>query len=164
MHVEEDGIRDIYIPPYEPVKTEYNGAIWLNTNYTFEEYTYAAEALPDLRGRTVIIGLTASGLSSQLATPQGLLYPHQVQASALQTLMDGISITRPVWADIAEIFGILLISILIIFAIYNFSALTSLSIIVPAILGVCYTAYYVWVDVKVLLDICLLYTSPSPRD
>jgi adenylate cyclase len=153
MHVEEDGIRDIYIPPYEPVKTEYNGAIWLNTNYTFEQYTYAAEPLPDLRGRTVIIGLTASGLSSQLATPQGLFYPHQVQASALQTLMDGISISRPVWADIAEIFGILLISILIIFAIYKFSAVTSLSIIIPAILGMCYTAYYLWVDAKVLLDI-----------
>jgi adenylate cyclase len=153
MHVEEDGIRDIYIPPYEPVKTEYNGAIWLNTNYTFEEHTYAAEPLPDLRGKTVIIGLTASGLSSQLATPQGLFYPHQVQASALQTLMDGISISRPVWADIAEIFGILLISILIIFAIYKFSAVTSLSIIIPAILGMCYTAYYLWVDAKVLLDI-----------
>lgn len=153
MHVEEDGIRDIYIPPYEPVKTEYNGAIWLNTNYTFEEHTYAAEPLPDLRGKTVIIGLTASGLSSQLATPQGLFYPHQVQASALQTLMDGISISRPVWADIAEIFAILFISILIIFAIYKFSAVTSLSIIIPAILGTCYTAYYIWVDVKVLLDI-----------
>jgi adenylate cyclase len=125
----------------------------LNTNYTFEEHTYAAEPLPDLRGKTVIIGLTASGLSSQLATPQGLFYPHQVQASALQTLMDGISISRPVWADIAEIFGILLISILIIFAIYKFSAVTSLSIIIPAILGMCYTAYYLWVDAKVLLDI-----------
>ena len=153
MHVEEDGIRDIFIPPYTPIKTEYNGSIWLNTNYTFEEHTYGVGKLPDLRAKTVIIGLTASGLSSQLATPQGLFYPHQVQASALQTLMDGISISRPVWADIAEIFGILFISILIIFAIYKFSAVVSLSIIIPAILGMCYTAYYLWVDAKVLLDI-----------
>ena len=153
MHVEEDGIRDIFIPPYTPIKTEYNGSIWLNTNYTFEEHTYGVGKLPDLRAKTVIIGLTASGLSSQLATPQGLFYPHQVQASALQTLLDGVSITRPVWADIAEIFIILFGSILIIFAIYKFSAVTSLSIIIPAILGMCYTAYYLWVDAKVLLDI-----------
>ena len=153
MHVEEDGIRDIFIPPYTPIKTEYNGSIWLNTNYTFEEHTYGVGKLPDLRAKTVIIGLTASGLSSQLATPQGLFYPHQVQASALQTLLDGVSITRPVWADIAEIFIILFGSILIIFAIYKFSAVTSLSIIIPIILGMCYTAYYLWIDAKVLLDV-----------
>ena len=153
MHVEEDGIRDIFIPPYTPIKTEYNGSIWLNTNYTFEEHTYGVGKLPDLRAKTVIIGLTASGLSSQLATPQGLFYPHQVQASALQTLLDGVSITRPVWADIAEIFIILFGSILIIFAIYKFSAVTSLSIIIPIILSVGYTAYYLWVDAKVLLDV-----------
>jgi adenylate cyclase len=127
MHVEEDGIRDIFIPPYTPIKTEYNGSIWLNTNYTFEEHTYGVGKLPDLRAKTVIIGLTASGLSSQLATPQGLFYPHQVQASALQTLLEGVSITRPVWA--------------------------SLSIIIPIILSVGYTAYYLWVDAKVLLDV-----------
>ena len=153
MHVEEDGIRDIFIPPYTPIKTEYNGSIWLNTNYTFEEHTYGVGKLPDLRAKTVIIGLTASGLSSQLATPQGLFYPHQVQASALQTLLDGVSITRPVWADIAEIFIILFGSILIIFAIYKFSAVTSLSIIIPIILSVGYTAYYLWIDAKVLLDV-----------
>ena len=33
-----DGIKDVMIPPYAPIKTEYDSSIWLNTNYSHEEY------------------------------------------------------------------------------------------------------------------------------
>ena len=79
-----DGIKNVMIPSYEPIKTEYDSSIWLNTNYVHEEYVYGNE-LPDLGGKTVIVGLSASGLSAQISTPQGLHPAHHLQASALQT-------------------------------------------------------------------------------
>ena len=91
------------IPPYDPIKTDYNSSIWLNTNYTHVEYEYGKDVLPNLQGRTVVVGLSASGLGVQIPTPQGLFYAHELQASALQTVMDGTSISRPQWADLLEL-------------------------------------------------------------
>ena len=70
-------IKDVMIPPYDPIKTDYNSSIWLNTNYTHKEYEFGKDTLPNLEGQTVIVGLTASGLASQIPTPQGLFSAHQ---------------------------------------------------------------------------------------
>ena len=71
LNVEDYGIVDVMIPPYKPMKTDSNGIIWLNTNYTFNEIEYG-EPLPDLKGKTILVGLSAKGISPQIPTPQGL--------------------------------------------------------------------------------------------
>ena len=147
-----DGIKDVMIPPYSPIKTEYDSSIWLNTNYSHEEYIYG-NALPDLGGKTVIIGLSASGLSAQISTPQGLFPAHQLQASALQTVMDGDSISRPGWTELAEYLVILVGSLLIVFGVYRLRIALSLSAFFGVVAGSAIGAWYVWNEARVLLDI-----------
>ena len=152
LKVDYDGIKNVMIPPYEPIKTEYDSSIWLNTNYVHEEYVYGNE-LPDLGGKTVIVGLSASGLSAQISTPQGLHPAHHLQASALQTVMDGSSISRPGWADLAEVMVILIGSLLILISIYYSRVWVGLGVFFVAVVGSITASYIAWTGSSILLDL-----------
>ena len=117
MKVNEIGIQDLMIPPYEPIKTDYTGSIWMNFSNQFQQIEYS-DPLPNLQGKTVIVGVTAEGIQPILSTPKGPAYPHQIQASALQTIMNGDSITRPQIADLAEIALAGILGLGIILAVY----------------------------------------------
>jgi len=148
-----DGIKDVMIPPYEPIKTDYNSSIWLNTNYTHVEYEYGKDVLPNLQGRTVVVGLSASGLGVQIPTPQGLFYAHELQASALQTVMDGASISRPGWTYLVELLALAMGSVLIVLAIYQMSVLTGAVLSAAIVLGYSVYVWYVWTSMGILLDL-----------
>jgi len=148
-----DGIKDVMIPPYEPIKTDYNSSIWLNTNYTHVEYEYGKDVLPNLQGRTVLVGLSASGLGVQIPTPQGLFYAHELQASALQTVMDGTSISRPQWADLLEMALTLVGALGIVFGIYYLSVVVGSVLAFLIGLGYSFSVWYVWTSMGVLLDL-----------
>ena len=153
LKADVDGIKDVMIPPYDPIKTDYNSSIWLNTNYTHKEYEFGKDTLPNLEGQTVIVGLTASGLASQIPTPQGLFSAHQLQASALQTVMDGSSISRPQWADLAELGLILVGSLLIIAAIYWLSVWLGAVVFFAVVFGYSAFVWYFWTSSGILLDL-----------
>ena len=153
LKADYDGIKDVMIPPYDPIKTEYNSSIWLNTNYTHKEYEFGNDAFPNLNGQTVIVGLTASGLGSQIPTPQGLFSAHQLQASALQTVMDGTSISRPQWADLAELGLILVGSLLIIMSIYYLSVWVGAVTFFGVVAAYGAFVWYFWTSSGILLDL-----------
>ena len=153
LRADVDGIKDVMIPPYDPIKTDYNSSIWLNTNYTHKEYEFGKDTLPNLEGQTVIVGLTASGLASQIPTPQGLFSAAQLQASALQTVMDGTSISRPQWADLVELGLILVGSLLIIAAIYWLSVWLGAAVFFAVVFGYSAFVWYFWTSSGILLDL-----------
>ena len=152
LNVEDYGIVDVMIPPYKPMKTDSNGIIWLNTNYTFNEIEYG-EPLPDLKGKTILVGLSAKGISPQIPTPQGLYYPHQIQASVVQGIMDGSSISRPVWADTLEIGLIVLGSTLIILSMSYLSIYYGIAIFGAIVAGSVFSSWYAWNEFQILLDL-----------
>jgi len=153
LKADVDGIKDVMIPPYDPIKTDYNSSIWLNTNYTHKEYEYGKDELPNLQGQNIVVGLTASGLASQIPTPQGLFSAHQLQASALQTVMDGTSISRPQWAGLLELGLTLIGSLVIVIGIYYFSV--AIGAVLSALIVFGYSSYvwYVWTSTGILLDL-----------
>ena len=153
MYVEDYGIVDVMIPPYEPMKTDPNGTIWLNTNYEFTQFEYGVDDLANLEGKTVIVGLSAKGVAPQIPTPQGLYFPHQLQASTLQTIMDGSSISRPVWADLAEVGLILIGSLVIVLAISYLPILIGAVSAAFVALGSVSVSWYAWNEFQILLDI-----------
>ena len=102
MKVETTGIENFRIPPYEPIVTDYAGSIWLDWSKDFIRYEYG-ETLPNLQGKTVIVGVTAEGIVPIVSTPKGSVYPHEIQASAIETIMGGVSISRPNWGSLLEI-------------------------------------------------------------
>ena len=117
MKVNELGIQDLMIPPYEPIKTDTTGSIWINFSNQFQQIEYS-DPLPNLQGKTVIVGVTAEGIQPILSTPVGPAYPHQIQASSLQTIMNGDSISRPLIADLVEIALAAVLGLGIILAVY----------------------------------------------
>jgi adenylate cyclase len=151
MHVEETGIIDLMIPPYEPIKTDYTGSIWINFSNQFQQMEYS-DPLPDLHGKTVIVGVTAEGIQPILSTPAGPAYPHQIQASALQTIMNGDSITRPQLADLTEIILIALAGLGIILAVYFLPIWLSAFAFLGFVAGAVLAAEIAWSNSFFLID------------
>ena len=153
VKVNDIGIEEVILRPHR-ISTDANGSIWINPNYKFKEIEYVSnESLPDLQGSTVLIGLTAKGLAAQIPTPSGLRPAHHLQAAALETIMSGDSISRPLWADLAEIAVILIGSLLIILSIYYFPLWASLLVFVATIGTSVGGAFYFWYESQILLDV-----------
>ena len=153
----ELGIDSLYIHPRE-FKTERDGSIWLMWDKTFDEYEWSVDQLPDLNGKTVIIGLTAEGLSNPVPTAQGPLYPHHLQASVVSTLLNQTygeqqsQVTRPWWSDSVEL-GIALVGgLLLILAVYYLPLLLSSFAVVISGISAYFASAYVWTSSMVLLD------------
>ena len=153
----ELGIDSLYIHPRE-FKTERDGSIWIMWDKTFDEYEWSVDQLPDLNGKTVIVGLTAEGLSNPVPTPHGPLYPHHLQASVVQTLLNQSygttlsQVTRPWWSDSAEL-GIALVGgLLLILAVYYLPLLLSSFVVVISGISAYFAFAYVWTSSMVLLD------------
>ena len=108
------GIEAVRIPSFAKVVTDPMGRIWVDWSSTPIEHSLV-ELPKSFDGGIVIVGLSARGLNNPVATPRGAVFPHYVQASVLDTLTSGTNISRPDWADGAEMLSVVLLSILIIF-------------------------------------------------
>jgi adenylate cyclase len=166
LKVEPTGIENMRIPPYEPVKTDYTGSVWIDWSSEFKKYEYG-EPLPDLQGKTVIVGLTAEGLQPLVSTPNGLKLPHEIQASLIHTLTGGKQISRPQWTTLAEITTILVVSLIILLSVYFLPIWLSALTFLASISGVVIAAYYGWTSYGILIDFsyallcCILVFSHS---
>ena len=152
VKVNDLGIEEIILRPFR-IKTDPNGGIWLNTNYEFEKYQYKVDELPNLNGKTVIVGLTAKGLGSQIPTPVGLQSAHELQASAIQTIMDETVISRPVYMDILEVLLSLTLALLIVLSVYYLPIWISLVVFVSSVAGSATAVYFFWYEWGILLDL-----------
>ena len=167
IKLNEEGIESIVLRPFI-IPTDERGSIWLKWNTHFESIDYDGQPLPDLKGKTAIIGVTAKGIVPQVSTPAGLLYPHQIQANALQTIISDSPISRPQWTFAAELGMILIGSLLIVLSVYYLPILIGLVFFVGSAAAVCYAVYYAWYEFSILLDLSasliiyiLLLTSSS---
>jgi len=159
IKVNDLGIEEIILRPFQ-IPTDANGSIWLNTNYEFERYEYGVDTLPNLQGKTVIIGLTASGLSSQISSPGGLIPAHHLQAMSLQTILSDQSISRPIYGNLLEIGLTLIGSLLIVLGVYYLPIWASLVAFLSMSIGVTVGFWYSWTSFGILLSptvIVLIY-------
>ena len=109
--INQTGVEALRIPSFETIKTDEYGRVFINPNYQFQTVEIGKGPLPDLSGKIVVVGVTAAGVSNPVATPSGAQYPHQLQASILETLIRGDSVAIPLWgrlADLAAFFGLAL--------------------------------------------------------
>ena len=167
IKLNEAGIESIVLRPFI-IPTDERGSIWLKWNTHFESIDYDGQPLPDLKGKTAIIGVTAKGIVPQVSTPAGLLYPHQIQANALQTIISDSPISRPQWTFLAELSMILVGSLLIVLSVYYLPIWSGIVFFVGSAVAVCYAVYYAWYEFSILLDLSasliiyiLLLTSSS---
>ena len=112
--INETGVEALRIPQFDTIKTDEYGRVFVNPNYRFESFEIGAGPLPDLNGKIVVVGVTAAGIVNPVATPSGAQTPHQVQASLLETLLNGDTVAIPNWAQLADLAAFLVLALSLI--------------------------------------------------
>ena len=110
----EGGIVALRVPGYATIQTDPNARIWLRWNKDFETISVTDEDYSSVRGKTVIIGITAEGLAGVVATPNGETYSHVPTAIALQTIINGDNIVRLDYATFVEWVTAIIVSLILI--------------------------------------------------
>ena len=147
--INQTGVEALRIPSFETIKTDEYGRVFVNPNYRFQSVEIG-EPIPDLTGKIVILGVTAAGIANPVATPAGAQHPHQLQASLLETLLNGDSVSIPNWSAIADLAAFLVLALaLIILSRFKFSI-----IYIAVILGgYFYLPIYLFASKGILLDV-----------
>tara|TARA_B110000503_G_scaffold135584_1_gene216430 strand:+ start:2110 stop:4158 length:2049 start_codon:yes stop_codon:yes gene_type:complete len=110
VKVNKGSIEAVRIPKFGKIQTDSLGRIWIKPSKHKE---YSAVKLPkDFEGAIVIVGLTANGISNPLATSEGAVFPHRFQAGIIDTISNGVNISRPDWSTVSELLTTLVLSII----------------------------------------------------
>ena len=147
--INQTGVEALRIPSFETIKTDEYSRVFINPNYVFPSVEVGGD-IPRLDGKIVIVGVTAAGIANPVATPQGEQHPHVLQASILETLINGDSVAIPNWSAIADLAAFLGLALaLIILSRFRFS------IIFIAVLlgGYFYLPVYLFASQGILLDV-----------
>ena len=110
----EGGVIAVRVPGYDTIETDQHARIWLRWNKEFDTISASEDDFSEFAGRTVIIGITAEGLGSIVATPLGEQYDYQLSASTLQTVLDGDQINRYDYSLLLELLVSVILGVLIV--------------------------------------------------
>jgi adenylate cyclase len=117
VKINESGVEKMRIPQFGPVATDSLSRIWIDWSLTPERHSLTN--LPqDFDGEIVIVGVSAQGLNNPVATSLGEMLPQDLQAAVISTVIANkirTAITRPDWADGAEIIALAGLGILLLF-------------------------------------------------
>jgi adenylate cyclase len=149
VKLNENGVEKMRIPKFGPVSTDSLSRIWIDWSLIPDQYSLT-DLPKDFDGEIVIVGVSAQGLSNPIATSKGEMLPQDLQAAVLGTLIankDRAVITRPDWADGAEIISVLLLGILLLFLTrWIYVGIISSVVIIGAVIPICSFIYsnYSW--------------------
>jgi adenylate cyclase len=108
------GVEAIRVPSQGKIITDRIGRIWID--YSVRPTQHSLAALPaDFGGGIVVVGLGAAGLVNPVPTSRGEVWPQELQASVMGTMLNKTTIVRHNLADEIEILAILVAGVLIIF-------------------------------------------------
>ena len=114
VKLNELGVEKMRIPKFGPITTDNLGRVWID--WSQENQQASLLDLPkNFNGAIVIVGPTAAGIANPLPTAKGAVWPQDVQAAAMATMINGVVIQRPDYADGVEILALLAFGILLIF-------------------------------------------------
>jgi len=149
IKLNEYGVEKMRIPKFGPISTDPLGRIWID--WSQQNKSVSITNLPkDFGGAVVIVGPTAAGISNPLPTSIGAVFPHDVQASVIATMANGVVIERPDYADGVEIIAILAAGLLLLFLTrWVYAGLASVIIIC---IGVVFGSHYAFSNFLFLFD------------
>jgi len=133
----ENGIEQIRIRGLNPIPTDSLGRKWIS--WVDTPQTTLSEM--NVAGKFVFVGVTAKGVMPTLATPNGLLEPHKIQAA----LAESILINSPFIPDYRLFIELLILCIsglLIAFLINRFGITMGLVSAGTLMFSICLLGYY----------------------
>jgi len=114
VKLNENGVEKMRIPKFGPITTDNLGRVWID--WSQENKQVSLMDLPkDFHGAIVIVGPTAAGISNPVPTAIGAVFPQDVQAAVIGTMVNGVVIQRPDYADGVEIIAIIVAGLLLLF-------------------------------------------------
>ena len=155
MKMTDAGVEKVRIAGQPVVSTDAQGRVWLRWNREFKHYELGDLSRKDidLKGKIVVLGLTVEGLGGIVATPRGETWAHNLQATAIQTLIEGTSPTRPGWATMAELLTIIAVAALVIFAMPRVPVWSALLVLGGIVYVVVKGGLILWAEYSQLWDI-----------
>jgi adenylate cyclase len=114
VKIGEAGVEALRVPKFGKITTDSLSRVWIDWSAKPKEHSLAN--LPkSFDGEIVIVGVSAAGLTQPIATSMGEIWPQNLQAASLGTMLSGTTIQRPEWADSAELAAIILAGLLLLF-------------------------------------------------
>ncbi len=114
VKLNELGVEKMRVPAFGPVTTDNLGRVWVDLSQ--KSQSVSLMNLPkDFGGAIVIVGPTAAGIGNPVPTASGSVWPQEFQAMAIGTMINGVVIQRPDYADGLEIIAILLAGVGLLF-------------------------------------------------
>lgn len=148
----EYGIEWARIPAYKRIDTFSDASVYNSYWNTFDRVKTQDIASNDrLNGGIILVGATFQG-SQLISTPIGRMYPHEVQANLLKTLIDGTVIKRPDYFVFAELATLLILCLLVLALLRWANVLLSGVASVAVIGAVAYSSYYLFSSQYLLFD------------
>jgi len=139
----ESGIEAVRVPAFPAISTDERGRIWLAWNTKFDTLE-ATEIDARVKDKIVVLGLTIEGVGGIIGTPIGEKWAHEIQAQALQTLVDGTSISRSSHSRLLEGTLLTLILMLCLYTVPRLSVMMTVPFYVVLVSGIAFGCYYLF--------------------
>jgi adenylate cyclase len=114
VKIGETGVEALRVPEFGRIDTDSLGRVWIDTANRPQSHSLA-KLPPSFDGGIVIVGLSAAGLVQPVATGVGEVWPQDLQAMLLGTMLNKTNIVRGDSADMYELLAILFGGLLVIF-------------------------------------------------
>jgi adenylate cyclase len=96
------------------IDTDSLGRVWID--WSQRNHSVSLNDLPaDFKGAIVIVGTSAAGIGNPVATAIGPVWPQDLQAAVIGTMINKVNIKRPDWAEGAEAITLILLSLSLLF-------------------------------------------------
>jgi adenylate cyclase len=114
VKVNENGIEKMRIPKFGPIATDNLGRVWID--WSQQSKSVSMVDLPkDFGGAIVIVGTSAAGIANPVPTAKGAVWPQELQAALVGTMINGVVIKRPDWMDGVEILSLVALGLILLF-------------------------------------------------
>ena len=147
----EVGIEWIRMGRQQPIETTSTSDVMITYWNKFQRVS-ASELDESYQNKILIWGMTAEGFNNPVSTPYGVMYPHEVQANLLQTVLSGDKIQNNFLLDFVEIVLVTFLGLLVLLMVYKFptylSGIASITVIGFSVS----VSYWAWIDKLILFD------------
>jgi adenylate cyclase len=114
VKLNELGVEKMRVPAMGAITTDNLGRVWID--WSQRSNTASMSNLPkDFKGAVVIVGTAAAGLGNPVPTSMGSVWPQDMQAAAIGTMFNKVTIQRAGWADYAEIAALAMLGLVLLF-------------------------------------------------
>ena len=150
--ITEIGVEWVRMGRDKPISTTPTSDVMISYWNDFQRVSAVDLPNLNLENKILIWGLTAEGLNNPVSTPVGILYPHEVQANHIQTVLSGVQIQQSYYLELLELVLLLSVMTMILGMVYmlptSLSGIGSLSLVGLQVFG----SYYIWTSEFVLFD------------